>query len=445
MRTAKKHILIVSYHFPPGTSIGGLRACGLAKYLDPDTYEVTVVTAQAGAGSVVPGVRFLVVPWLSPVHRAKGVLGVHPNSDVLEMVSVGQSGLKRFLVRLATRLQPFVFWPDEYRGWGTLVVKTVVSHGAKFDTLITTGPPFSCHWVGMKIKRLGLCMRWIADFRDLWTLSSTYDAPALTHVRNARMERQIVAKADVITTTTTSSEVRLRKRYPRANVTAIYNGYDPEMARQSHVREPKVEIIFAGTLYSGRRDPSMLLRVLRGLIDSGAVTASEVGATLLCPPSAELQLLVSAYGVTSVVSVEAMRPRDEVHELLARADILLLLLEPGELASEALSGKVFEYLMYSGEIVAIGAHPGGEVDRLLQESGAGRTVADDQELRGVILEHVQGLRSNVRRRREPASWRYSQLRMAAQFSSLLDAVIAGNEGSRSQGSVEHGGDVESSE
>ena len=84
----------------------------------------------------------------------------------------------------------------------------------KINLIITTGPPHSSHFVGLKLKKkLSLC--WMADFRDPWTdlhynkfLYRTKRALA----KDAKLEKKILNAADLILTIGPSMKNHLVKK-----------------------------------------------------------------------------------------------------------------------------------------------------------------------------------------------------------------------------------------
>src|SRR5437899_270313 len=115
-------LLVVTYHFPPDGSVGGLRWAGITKYLTRLGWQVAVVTAAAPIASD-PAVRAHVewcprrrtlIDYYRRVRRPDdGSDGSSPNGTRLAR-SARPGGL---LGALRTELAAFLAFPDESRGW----------------------------------------------------------------------------------------------------------------------------------------------------------------------------------------------------------------------------------------------------------------------------------------------------------------------------------------
>jgi glycosyltransferase involved in cell wall biosynthesis len=80
--------------------------------------------------------------------------------------------------------------------------------------------------------------------------------------------------------------------------------------------------------------------------------------------------------LTDLVDFVPYVPHHEALRLATQSHVLLLLITQSKHNQRILPGKTFEYLRYGKPLLVLGP-PGGEVDRVLQEVGAGRVLGYD--------------------------------------------------------------------
>src|SRR5205814_10530195 len=119
----------------------------------------------------------------------------------------------------------------------------------KIQILLTSSPPESTHVAGLIIRRFAQGIRWVADFRDLWTTKRVaYKPPSPVHDRIVRsLERRIYRRADhIIANTEGNRNVYLNDfGVSSSKITLLPGGYDPEEVNQDAKRDqPGGERVF---------------------------------------------------------------------------------------------------------------------------------------------------------------------------------------------------------
>ena len=173
-----RSVLLVSYHFPPDASVGALRPQKFVKYLPELGWTPHVLTVHEryhpaldpsrleDVGPVqVSRTRVLPSPWMAALgaraalFRALGrghvIAEKAQRNDQMTFAERDQVGsdLRGRLRRLVLSLSRM---PDDQIGWlvpgvarGFRIVKR-----EPIDAVVTTGPPHSCHLIGLWLKRL---------------------------------------------------------------------------------------------------------------------------------------------------------------------------------------------------------------------------------------------------------------------------------------------------
>ena len=372
-------IAIVSYHFTPSTMVAALRARGLAKYLGRAGHSVTVVTSEPNPETSAEW-EVVTVPGRTPSSRMREALGVSQHHTVVDALSKrGPSRWLAGILKVARRaVQELVFWPDEAIGWSRKVrgwLSERISAG-EIDVVITTSPPASVHFTMLSADRRDVI--WIADFRDLWTIAHHYPLSRLRRAIDRRSDARIFREADAVTVATEGFAKTALAAFPDTRISVVYNGYDPEMFCAPVCTAPnqKLTLVHAGSLYGGRVDPSVLFAAIARLVASGRIRRDRLQVDFFSANEAWLERRIAEHGIGDVATVHGTQPRERVLEAYSAADVLLLIQwdTPGELA--VMPAKIFEYLASRRRILAVGSPHGGEVDRLLEATGAGSVVRD---------------------------------------------------------------------
>jgi colanic acid biosynthesis glycosyl transferase WcaI len=187
----------------------------------------------------------------------------------------------------------------------------------------------------------------------------------------------------------------------------------------------RVVVMYAGNLgYSQSVD--LMLEAARAMADEPDVVFVINGSG-----SARARLLEAGEGLANVVWV-SMQPKERLPEVLAAADVHTVLLKTG-LARSSVPSKTYSILA-AGRAVIASVDPGTEVDRVVAESGAGRSVPpDDPE---AFVEAVRSLTGSAseRERMGAAGRRWverwlSPGAVAEAYEALFDRVRAARDGS----------------
>lgn len=326
-----RRLLVISYHFPPDGSVGGLRWAGLSKYLARRGWEVHVVTASRQATHApVPGVT---------VHhrRRSNTLNDIYNRVASSLRSTPPSGARAqasttgdtaradaamvptravgFLARLRLHLSIALSFPDHGRGWiltaASAARALLLQH--RFDAVVTSGPPHSSHLAGV-LACLGRRESHWVDMRDPFATGAEHtwagDAfnPPGMRALIPHLERLFFRHARGIITNTLELRDVLRARHFGLDVSFIPNGIDRERLPSPEIaRYPGVSIAYAGTLYLDR-DLTPVLRAIRGLFSEFPEAARDV--TLRMAGSME-----GGHGETFWREVDARKLRDAVEFL----------------------------------------------------------------------------------------------------------------------------------
>ena len=388
----------MTYHFPPDSSVGGLRWAGIAKYLVRLGWEVSVLTAApavgngAGGGAQVESCPRLwtLVDCYQGLRRSRG-------SSTSTVHLAGPSASSGLLLRLRSEVAALLAFPDVGRGWVLRAALRARSLVRRFQphVVVSSGPPHSVHVVA-RIATIGRPVRWFMDFRDPWAapLKTIWDSDPQAHIWLARalfprLERLMIGAAQGVIASTAQLAEALAAQYPDAAVACVPNGVDPEwLPPPPPDPYPGLSIAYAGSLYAGR-DLGPVVRALRIFFDRYP-TAAQSGSKLRVAGQIEaLQSLafaqaVAAAGLDQHVEVLGPLPRVEALKLVSRSRLAIVLAQHQELQIPA---KLYESVALGIPTLVIAAANSAAG---VEGKHLGAAVRDAGDVEGIagLLEHV---------------------------------------------------------
>ncbi|HET9986312.1 MAG TPA: glycosyltransferase [Longimicrobiales bacterium] len=454
---ARRRLLLVSYHFPPGSATGALRWQKMARVAHERGWRLDVVTAapeQLDAPDwtrlreLPPGVRLFGARARleeSAPRRALGRAlhrlqrrwpagaappGAAPAAAVEpDMATRDEIRFEPSLRALARAFRAWE-WVRADARWARSAARLAraLARTGGYDALVTCGPPHMAHaHVARVARRSGIPL--VMDLRDPWSqlpfLPRDVASP-LWYALARRLEARAVRAASLVVANTEPLRLALRRSHPAAaeRIVTVTNGCDDEPTPPPrHGR--RFTLAFAGTIYIDR-DPRPLLRALAALVRAEALGPEDVGADFVGNAAAYggvgLERLAREAGVGDLVRLHPHRPRSELLEFLAGAAMLVSLPQDTELQ---IPSKIFEYMQFSAWLLVL-ARPESGTAMLLRGSGADVVAPDDEAgLAAVLARRYREYRSGVRPEPLAADGRFSRRRQAGLLFDELERRLGG--------------------
>jgi hypothetical protein len=388
-----RRILIIAYYWPPLNAIGSHRPYWWAKVLSEAGHQVTVLTSRKYSFDgpcdldlpVLPGVRLISVSYLGLRGALASALARTPFWSAAKLIYRRSRAAQRVL-------------KDPRGQWRKACLPLIEELARSHDVIISTFSPAAAHELASELKACNPSLRWIADYRDHWSLAADQAISAEENLALADHERDIVGRrADHIVSVSDEFSVALSE-FLELPATTIMNGHDrpeAEIRRAIAARaQPKPSrqrrIVYTGTIYPKKRDPRPLLSSLADLdlrLEDGqpAVVVEFYGREMG-------QILEFARDERFAPYVKAMgyRPRDTILRIQSEADALLLL--EGNRASDkgVLTGKIFEYVASGVVILSLGSTTDSAIAEVLRRTQSGMCAGSSPKL---IREFLEALAS----------------------------------------------------
>ena len=426
-----RNLLIIASAFPPQDSVGGtMRILKFSKYLSRAGWNVIGLAMDLNS----PGMKVSEgqVEGVTKVYRVG-----YPARGFIESLKFSAPKTRAQDVRRMS----YHSLPGGIRGFlrtivvpdsSILCVPFAVKAGMKaieterIDVMISVAPSEVTHLVGLGIKKR-IDIKWIADFKDMWV------GNPLRLKRGEIIEdywqRKVVNMADVVTVTTDYILVDLEHRYPipRQRMFLLPNGYDEEDFRCLPMYSPSgnsVTIIHIGSFYR-LRSPEPVLKALSDLFRLKPQLKNRLRLRLIGNNfGMDLERAVTDYGLGEVVQIEGSMSHMEVVQIMAMADVLLLI--PG--ADYAIPGKQYEYMASRRPILALTSHQSMSAV-LIRETRTGLGISPNdleafqQVLARIItspdcLSQIMEYAPDVKMIRE-----YSRERIAQRLLHLIEDMV----------------------
>jgi hypothetical protein len=343
-----KNILIVTGTFPPLNSIGAGRPYNWAFYFSKFGANITVLTYKKT--------------------ERDGSLTYIKDCSKFNLIEVKV---------IQNRFKLFHFIK---KGWEKIKNK-------KFDILISTSNPWQTHYLAYLYKNKYKNIKWIADFRDLWSKNHYYIQKGLKHKIHYFIEKKIISKADILTTVSFPLKQELKQLHS-IKTEVIYNGYEilqPIMRKVNN----KLIISYLGTIYKQRQDSLLLLLLsIKELIKENLLFIEEIEVNIYGEKLSDIPKIVKNDNFyKKFVNIYSIVPREKSLEIQNKSDLLLLLEWNDANTKGILTGKLFEYIASGTPIISIGPDDTFSASQLIKNTNTGFVCGMDKEkIKQVILD-----------------------------------------------------------
>jgi hypothetical protein len=350
-------ILLITYHFAPYNTIGSLRVTKLAEYWLKKGYDVRVISCSDQPYTKSLSTSF---PNSRVIYTSNLNINALPEKFVggkEKVASQGFTSSSIFINFLGRLYKSILNFPDGQIGWYPFAVKAtgdIIRGGWKPDLIYASAHPLTTFLIARRISSR-FDIPWVAEYRDLWTDSPYYEFSNIRKWLESKLERFVMRTASAAVTVS-EPLVEILKKKLSFPVASILNGYDPAHHIDSlgeRLPKDKLNIVYTGMIYKGKRDPSTLFIALKEMKRSSNVHIYFYGRNL--DWARDLSVY---YDVEHLVSFSDTIPYSQAIKIQSLSDVLLLLLWNSPNEKGVYSGKLFEYFGAAHPILVLGAEDG---------------------------------------------------------------------------------------
>lgn len=379
----KKRILIISELYYPTNQIGALRPSKIAKKLIEQGYQVDIYTRYSpenqGEGVYFDKCYSFEIEHTEKKLSQENVSSVHIQGKLMHQLKLTY---RLFLSMKRNRrlLRNF-----------RLIAKEQLSKN-QYDVVISSFGPLASLQCGMYYKNKNPSVKWICDFRDPVVVELT---PFLFRPYFKYIQNRACRKADKIVTVSNGYMSRICKGKYSDKAYMIPNGYDLEdliFREQGNDRKEKMEFVYVGALYEGKRDLTPIFRALKELIEEKLIIREKICFYYAGSDSQVFMAQAEKFQMQDIVCFCGKLLRDECLKLQFSSDLLVLSTWNNKSEEGVFPGKFLEYMLIGKPIISItdGNKPDGEVTQVMKEGcfgvayEAANSKKDYQKLKNYI-------------------------------------------------------------
>ncbi len=373
----KKKVLIISYSYPPSNVPAAQRPYAVAKYLNKDNFEVTVITCgnpdpswgtNEGFDSSLQDVNVIKInSWLSPNVTAMRNVNTPKSPTWI-------SRIKAFVFeKMATLIVPdqAIFWVPKVSSY----LKQNKDLTDSIDIVYTTSPAFSNHLIGRLLKSKNRNMRWVSELRDFHFIETVKSATSLKSIINKKLEADIIRKSDKVSFISYAMCEIYAKAFQnyKNKFDVVYNGFDVSdfnAIKIDKTRNEKLTIFYAGSFYKGVRSPGPLLKILDKMIEEKKISSSDFVIQIAGRMENEIIDEVRNFVSSSSIEFLGIISRTEALQRMANADLLWMIVGSKPTHYTGIPIKFFEYLAVRRPIINF-APSCSEPTRIITERNLG--------------------------------------------------------------------------
>jgi hypothetical protein len=438
-------LLVISYHFPPSTAVGGVRWQELARFAVDRGWAVDVIMRDPAAldrrddsrmDRLPAGIRLFAAPepalsLQGATTRVWGLVRRHvPSKRARTIEAVGRAQIDtqqagRRFVRAYFAALDFAdgsAWARSAARVGRQLAQTTM-----YSAIVSSGPPHMAHEAARSVAtRAGVPL--IVDFRDPWSLQERvpeHIASPLWFRLAERFERRVVAAASVVVLNTDPSRDGMLARYPALadRLVTVRNGSDEDPLPAARPTS-RFSIRFAGSIYLDR-DPRLVFRAAARVIRELRLTADVFGFSFMGNVASfgglSLQAIAQQEGIEAFVEAMPPKSREEAMAFLAAGAMLLSLPQDSDMAIPA---KIFEYVRFPAWLLIL-AVPASAAARMLAGSDADVVDPHDVDAMAAV---IRGRYEQFARGERPApvgrDGRFARRTQAELLFARIEELIA---------------------
>ena len=319
--------------------------------------------------------------------------------------------------------QEIFAFPDGERTWRIPALKaaSMIMANDRFDIILSSSPYPTSHVIACSLQK-EFKTKWVADFRDTWTMNPVYPYSASRQLIESKFEKHILQNASSLITVSDDYANSLRD-FHYQTVCVIPNGYQGNLPPISADYQPKKFILtYTGSVYLGQQAPEKPLKSIKHLIDKGAIKRDDIEVHFYGRRESWIQNLIDELDLSDVVIQYGQIPRQEARQR-QHDSALLLFFNWEDKHNKGLSHlKFYEYLCTGRLILATGGHIGSDIEYMLNETRTGFYARTEDEIEQALVELYSKFKQSGRISYEgkiDVIARYSYHERAQALNSLL--------------------------
>lgn len=416
-----KNILFLAFYYNHSNDISSKRMQGIAKYLPKYGYKTIVVVPKTLNETVkIKNVEVIETEYTDMISRFL------PSSKGVETKSEfsGNTSQNNFLSKIISYAGEIFAYPDGMKYWYKPAVKVSreIINENDISGIISSSFPITAHKIAYTLKQ-EFDIPWIADLRDLWNLNPYLNHTAIRTYFEKKLEMKLFDKADALTTTTNVAGETLRKLHPTKRIKPIYSGYDVDEYKHLKQMEKsnKLTFMYAGSLYNGKRDPTIIFKALNELTNENKIDLDKIAFNFY-GDQGNINELAEKYNVQNAINVKGKISHEEILQKQMNSDVLLIISWMHKNEKMFIPGKAYEYMASKKPILSLGVNE-GSLKELIETTNIGYHVSDVKNAKKAIYTYYSKYYNNeLKYNGNELTKKYTFENTAKNYAELLNEI-----------------------
>lgn len=379
---------MISYFYPPFSSVGATRVSKMTKYLADAGWQAHVLTVDR---CDLPGTLPIEIPE-DAITRAPQLFDLASIPRTLvgrrrlanDRVMPTQPRRWALLWRAGEVYRHLVCFPDGQIGWwrGAVARGLALAREIRPDVILSSSLPNTSHLVARAIARK-TGIPWVAELRDLWTGNHNFRRVQPLRALEQRIERSVLSEAAALVTVSEVWAEELRAQHGRPTF-VVPNGFDPsDYPTGAPAPSSVFTLVYTGMFYNGKQNPNPLFQAVRHLAASGRIRPEQFQMRFVGQYLGPILTRAEAYGIGAFVTAHPPVAYKESLRIQHGSTALLFLDWADGATKGWYSAKIYEYLGARRPILSVGP-PSSVVGGLLGRTGTGVAAETPAQLQAVL-------------------------------------------------------------
>ena len=301
------------------------------------------------------------------------------DSSILKNNVAKKSRFYLIIRRTIIKYLLFLSFPDQY----FFTINNYINEFKKLkitgDVLLISSSPYpTSHIAAYKIKtNSDMDLKWIADYRDLWSLNSNYSFNKLRFFFDRKYEQKIMKSADKIVTVSKPWALK-QASFLKRHIDVVPNGYTIIEKRSEIISQlpglenDKIYILYVGAIYFNSQDVLLFFESIENL------NLENIEVHFIGNYSYELEYIINKRNLESKVKQIGKFSRNESQELQKKYDYLLFF----DLKNDDgwILLKFYEYIGANKPIICIGGARQTAHKQILKKINRGKVLIDKEQI-----------------------------------------------------------------
>ncbi len=417
-----KKVIYIAFNYNHDTGIASKRLRGVSKYLPSFGWRPIVIVPRTSNETVeIDNVRVVETDYQDMISK---FMPKSDNTGRKREVS-SQEQTNKFISKSISIAGEVFAYPDSMKYWKKPAIEAAceIIENEKIDAILSTSSPVTSHIIAHDLKEK-YNIPWVADLRDLWNLNPYINHNVIRKYFEKRLEMKTFENADALTTTTEIAKQTLQIIHPNKRIVPVFSGFDPEDFEKTKqtTNSERLTLIYAGSLYNGKRDPSILFDAISQLIKENMIDKDKIVIDFYGDDT-NLKELSQKYNIENNVNIHGRITQNEVLQHQMNSDVLLLISWMDESEKMFIPGKIYDCIGCRKPILSIGYKEGSLKD-LIDKTNIGYHVSDVDECKKAIYDYYTKYNKNeLKYSGNEFADEYSLKNTAKNFSKILEEVI----------------------